>query len=168
MDPVWLTGTQYKIEPGSHGRPGVQSHMLCSQKNHKQTTLRTSDSAKNSVTELRSGCLLLESQYLKKRCLQERKVCFIQENNSLGRKQTLCPKANSLLTDQGEEILMRSFRGISGGRGLHAETSQSACTIILKLVIQWSDQCHLDCFKYSQSSVPGLVCSHFLEASSWN
>ena len=25
----------------------------------------------------------------------------------------------------------------------------------------WSDQCCLGCFKYSYSSVPGLVCSHF-------
>ena len=32
--------------------------------------------------------------------------------------------------------------------GLHAETAQSALTVILKLVIQWTDQRHLDCFKY--------------------
>ena len=33
-------------------------------------------------------------------------------------------------------------------RGLHAEAAQSALTVILKLVIQWTDQRHLDCFKY--------------------
>ena len=32
----------------------------------------------------------------------------------------------------------------------------------------WSDQHHLDCFKYNQSSVPDLVCSRFCEASSRN
>ena len=52
--------------------------------------------------------------------------------------------------------------------GVHAETAQSAVTVILKLVMQWSDQCHLDCFKYSYALVPGSVCSHFLEASSRN
>ena len=34
-------------------------------------------------------------------------------------------------------------------RGLHAETAQSALTVVLKLVMGWSDQHHLDCFKYS-------------------
>ena len=38
---------------------------------------------------------------------------------------------------------------IDGGRGLLAETAQSALIVILKLVMQWSDQRHLDCFKYS-------------------
>ena len=33
---------------------------------------------------------------------------------------------------------------------------------------QWSDQCHFDCFKYGRSSVPGLVCTHFLEANFHN
>ena len=38
---------------------------------------------------------------------------------------------------------------------------QSALTVILILVMQWSDQRHPDCFKCSSSSVPGSVCSHF-------
>ena len=38
---------------------------------------------------------------------------------------------------------------IGGWRGLHAETAQSALTVILKLIMWWSDQGHLDCFKYS-------------------
>lgn len=38
---------------------------------------------------------------------------------------------------------------IDEGRGLHAEISQSALTVFLKLVTQWSDQCHSDCFTYS-------------------
>ena len=38
---------------------------------------------------------------------------------------------------------------VDGGRGLCAETAQSALTVILKLLVQWPDQHHLDCFKYS-------------------
>lgn len=33
---------------------------------------------------------------------------------------------------------------------------------------QWSNQCHLGCFRYSQSSVPGWVYFHLFEASSQN
>ena len=34
---------------------------------------------------------------------------------------------------------------IGGEKWLHAETARSALTVILKLAMQWSDQCHLDC-----------------------
>ena len=50
-------------------------------------------------------------------------------------------------------------------RELHAETAQTALTVICRSVtggltsVVWL-------LKYSQSSVPGSVCSHFLEASS--
>ena len=68
---------------------------------------------------------------------------------------------------------------IDRGRGLHSESAQSALTVILKLVMSWSDQHHLDCFEYITSvlnihlvhlvlsTVSGLVCFHLLEASSW-
>lgn len=49
--------------------------------------------------------------------------------------------------------------------GLHTEI---ALTVTLKLVMQLFDQYHSDCFKYSECSVLGSVCSLFLEASSWN
>ena len=39
-------------------------------------------------------------------------------------------------------------------------------TVILELVLCWSDQHLLDCFRYSNSSVVGSVCARFLEASS--
>ena len=32
---------------------------------------------------------------------------------------------------------------IDGGRGLQAETVQSALTVVLKLVVRWSNQRHL-------------------------
>ena len=35
------------------------------------------------------------------------------------------------------------------GRALQAETAQSALTVVLKVVLPWSDQCHLDGWKYS-------------------
>ena len=42
---------------------------------------------------------------------------------------------------------------------LHAETAQSALTVIFQIGHWWSNQHHLDCFRYSQSSVPGQFVS---------
>ena len=74
----------------------------------------------------------------------ERKVCFILDagdwergEGGEGARVDSCPKNQ----------WARAFT--DGGRGLHAETAQSALTVILKLVMWWSDQRHLDCFKYS-------------------
>ena len=109
-----------------------------------------------------SGCSLLKNQ--KEARLVERKVCFILDAGSWGwgkggrlSKGRLPPSYNQPA---------RAF--IDGGRGLHAGTAQSALTGVLKLVTWWSHQRHLGCCKYSYSSVPGSVCSHFLEANSWN
>ena len=62
-----------------------------------------------------------------------------------------CPKAISSLTvSEQERAFKEEFLGCIGrGKGLHAEIAQGPLTVILKLVAQWSDQCHLDCFKYS-------------------
>ena len=61
------------------------------------------------------------------------------------------------LTDQGAGTLKGAFQGcICRGRGLRTG-QQSALTI----GHQWSDQHHLDCFKYSWSLVPGSVFSLF-------
>ena len=53
------------------------------------------------------------------------------------------PKADS---PTGDNQWARAFKD---RRGLHVETAQSDLIVILKLVTWWSDQCHLDCFKYS-------------------
>ena len=45
-------------------------------------------------------------------------------------------------------------------RGLCVKIAVSADSH-LQIGHWWSDQLHLDCFKYSYSSVPGLVCPHF-------
>ena len=62
----------------------------------------------------------------------ERKVCFILDAGNLGRVRVgdSCPKADSPPTDNQ---WARGFR--DGGRGLHAETAQSAVTVVLLLVI---------------------------------
>ena len=53
-----------------------------------------------------------------------------------------CSKASS----PPPQSVGKSFFG--RGRGwVHAERAQSALTVILKLVMRWSDQHHLDCLK---------------------
>ena len=76
----------------------------------------------------------------------ERKVCFISEASNRG---GAWGGRNPLqrLTPPTDNQCARAF--IDGGRGLHAETAQSALTVLLKLVMQWYDQRHIDCFKYS-------------------
>ena len=50
----------------------------------------------------------------------------------------------------GQELLKGSFMGIYMWReGLNAETTPSALTVILKLVISGVISHHFDCFEYS-------------------
>ena len=106
----------------------------------------------------------------------EMKVCFILDaGEGEGSEGGLLSKVNSPHPDKQ---WARAF--VDRGRGLHSESAQSALTVILKLVMSWSDQHHLDCFEYITSvlnihlvhlvlsTVSGLVCFHLLEASSWN
>ena len=104
------------------------------------------------------GPAACHSETSKEASLVERKVCFILDagnggggEGGRGRVDT-CRKADSPRHNQGA----RAF--IGWGRGLHVETTQSALTVILKLVMRH----HLDCFKYSSSSVSGSVSSHSL------
>ena len=41
------------------------------------------------------------------------------------------------------------FQGVYRERGDYMQKLQSALTVVLELVMQWFDQHHLDCFKYS-------------------
>ena len=95
----------------------------------------------------------------------ERKVSFVLDASNRGGGRTLVQRPTPPRVPPDKQGA-RAFT--DGGRGLHVETAQSALTVMLKLEMQWSDQHHLDCFKYSSSSVPGLVCSHFLEVNSQN
>ena len=59
-----------------------------------------------------------------------------------------------------DEQRVRAF--IDRGTELYAKAAQSTLTVVFKIGNRWSDQQHLDCFRYSSSSVPKSVCFHFL------
>ena len=117
------------------------------------------------------NCLLLKSHWRAR--LLEMKVCFIFDAGTWCRGREGCVPAQRLTlphypthptpphpTDnQGGRVFM------DRGRGLRAERAVSSGSH-LEIGHQWSDQCHLDCFRYSQCSVSRPTCSHFLEASS--
>ena len=69
--------------------------------------------------------------------------CFISEVGRWGGWQTHVQQLASPW--QSKESLMVVGRG----RELHTETAQLALMVILKLIMQWSDQSHLDFLKYS-------------------
>ena len=93
----------------------------------------------------------------------ERKVCFILD---AGGKVITCPKSNchphpTPCDDQGA-------RALTDSEGATCRNSTVNSDSHLQIADWWSDQHQLDCFRYSQSSVPELVCSHFLEADYQN
>ena len=99
------------------------------------------------VTE--SGVQLLAAQKPLKRQGWWKGVCFILDAGNCGGGEgrvDSCPKADSPPPPTDHQW---ASAFIDRGRGLHAETAQSAPTVILQLVMQWSDQCHLNCFRYS-------------------
>ena len=57
---------------------------------------------------------------------------------------------------------------IDRGRGATCRNSTGSSDSHLEIGHWWSDQRPLDCFNYNYSLIPGSVCSHFLEANSWN
>ena len=76
----------------------------------------------------------------------EWKVCFISDALNRGVGGEGIPLSKDQLTPLSISV-PEPF--IGGGRGLHLETAQSAPTIILKLIIWWSDYCNFDYFQYS-------------------
>ena len=77
--------------------------------------------------------------------LVERKVCFFSGGRQPGERANSCPKANSPPADQRARALKGVFQGCTGGgKGLRVETAQSTLTVVLKLVLHWFDQRHLD------------------------
>lgn len=87
----------------------------------------------------------------------EMKVCFTLRLATYGRQ---LPIQRLPTTDN------QWARTLYEGREPRPETAQSALKVILKLVLQGPDQGHLHCFKYSESLVPGSVCSRFSEPNS--
>ena len=70
-----------------------------------------------------------------------------------------CPTTSFPLTISGQELLKESLKKkkkkkeslkvVGRGRELHTETAQLTLMVILKLIIQWSNQHYLDFLKYS-------------------
>ena len=89
-----------------------------------------------------------------------RKICFIWDPGNWPGAESY-PKANSPpLTISGQENLQMEG-------GLHAETVQSALTVILKLVIGGVTSVILVILSTVNLSSRS-VCSHFIKANSWN
>ena len=85
--------------------------------------------------------------------LMERKVCFILDAGNWGGGWTPVQRPTP-------------SRWQSGGKNFYRQREGAPCrnsTVSpdnhLEIGHRWCDQHHLDCFKYSQSSVPGSVCS---------
>ena len=91
---------------------------------------------------------------------------FIQEANTPGILQTRIQYATLQLPTTWHELLKESFHDVQWGTT--CRTAEAVLTSILKLVMWWSDWCHLDCVKHSYPSTPDFTYPHFLEASSWN
>ena len=93
--------------------------------------------------------------------LGKRKDSFVEEASSLGKRETPVPKKQlppPCCSGAG------ALKGECWGRGARAEIAQSALTVLLKLIVPWSDQCYTGWFKYS--SIPEAVCSCLREAIS--
>ena len=96
------------------------------------------------------------SKAVKKNRLMERKVCFILDAGNQGRGQTPVQRPTPFPDNQWA----RAF--IDGGRGLCAETAQSALTVILKLVISGLTSVILIVLTALNLQFQGQFVSHFL------
>ena len=80
--------------------------------------------------------------------LGKRKDSFIEEPAMLGRRQSHVPKNQLPLVGQGQELLKGSFKGMWGGGSVQNSTG-SPDHRLDTAHRWWSDQHHLDRFKYS-------------------
>ena len=96
------------------------------------------------------------------------KVYFQGQQPWGGRESGLLTKSQPLppTHTHWQSVSMSFYRWKEGAKCRNSAVSSDSHAV--KLVMWWSDQHHLDCFKYSWSSVPGSVCSHFSEISSQN
>ena len=51
----------------------------------------------------------------------------------------LVSRGHSPLTISGQRLLKGSFRGAQAEKGLHVKITQSALTVVFKLIMPWSD-----------------------------
>ena len=101
-------------------------------------------------------------------------MCKNQQRVNIGRKDNLlyfkcqqlgdsCPKTDS--PHLWQPVNKSFYRWKEGATCRNSTVSSDSHLAIGR---QWSDQHHLDCFKYSWSLVPGSICSQFFEVSSQN
>ena len=132
----------------------VNNHFILT---HHQAPSSKAERDQSYVTKWGSGCLMLKRH--KKGQVGGKESLFRRQ--ATGRGADTSPKTDSSLDNQGA----RAFTD----RGWGSMQSSSVCSDThLQICYQQSDQHHLDGFLYSQFSVPGSVCFHFLEASSQN
>ena len=67
---------------------------------------------KDSVVELRFGCLLLKNPILRDKYWIEGKIILLRKGTILGRRWTHVPKKQLSIVNRGQEILKRCFRGV--------------------------------------------------------
>ncbi|KAI4549828.1 hypothetical protein MG293_002158 [Ovis ammon polii] len=96
----------------------------------------------------------------------ERKVCLILDAGDCREEAGVdsCPKADTPPCNR-QSVGKNFYRQREGAIWRNSKVSSDSH---LEIDHWWSDQHHLDCVKYNQSSVPDLVCSRFCEASSRN
>ena len=95
--------------------------------------------------------LTLESQYSRGKLGGKESLLYFGGRQP-GERADSCPKGRLPTDSQWARAFKGEFQGyIAGGSGLHTETAQSALTVILKLLMRWSDPCRLDSFEYSYS-----------------
>lgn len=113
-----------------------------------------------NVEELAAHCSKASAREAR---LVGRKVCFTLEARWRGGGWT--PAQRPAPHWQGKSF-KGDFRGAQAKEGPHAGKPFSAWRCRLTVGHQWSDQCRLGCFTYSQSSVPGPSVFYFSESSS--
>ena len=98
--------------------------------------------------------------------LVETKLCFISDTGNCGvggylsKGHTPTPTPNK----QGTKSFYRQKCEAATCR----DSTSSNFSNSHQIGHQWSGQHHLGCFRYSESSVPGSICSHFFMAKSQN
>ena len=100
------------------------------------------------LPQLRSSCSWLESQYLRGK-VGGKESALYSGGWQPGERVDSCSEDTAPLLISEQELI----KGDSGVYRVRDEatcrTAQSALTVILKFVLRWSDQHHLDWFKSS-------------------
>ena len=110
----------------------------------------------NQKWGLAAGCSTVHKEVW----LEERKACCVSDAGLAALGEVASPHPSPLLPNPAQQSGGRSFcRQREGASGRNSTVSSDRHP---QSGHRWSDECRLDRFRYSWSSVPGLVCSHFL------